>query len=213
MPNKIDLTGNRYGKLVVLSEMLGRNIHGNILWLCQCDCGNTKAIIGGSLKNGSTTSCGCHGLSMLAKNRSTHGNSSRNIRSKEYQAWDAMIQRCTNSKSVHYSDYGGRGIKVCDRWLNDFESFLADMGKKPSDKHSLDRFPNVNGNYEKSNCRWALWHQQCRNKRSNVWIEYNGERKIISDWASLFKIKSHSIRRSMKRGKTFEQLYKYYTNK
>src|SRR5262249_28856887 len=91
-------------------------------------------------------------------------------------------QRCQNPNNPDYSDYGGRGIAVCARWQS-FENFLSDMGPRPSSNHSIDR-KNTNGNYEPDNCRWATLHVQSRNKRNNVWIEHNGKRMVLEDWAA-----------------------------
>jgi len=94
-----------------------------------------------------------------------HGDARRGNASPEYGAWAEMIQRCTNPKQKRYADYGGRGIHVCERWLNGFENFLADMGRRPTSEHSIDRYPNNDGNYEKTNCRWATRLEQAANKR------------------------------------------------
>ncbi len=212
MPNKIDLIGVRFGKLIVYSESINRNSAGGVVWLCKCDCGNTKEIASASLRSGATTSCGCYGNEMLAKYRTRHGQCPRSGRIPEYQIWDAMIQRCTNPNQSQYQDYGGRGIKVCERWLQ-FENFFSDMGLRPSGEHSIDRFPDNDGNYEPSNCRWGTQEQQSRNRRSNVWIEHVGRRMILEDWAKELQTYSSQIRKSMKRGKTFEEIYRFYKNK
>ena len=211
MPNKIDLTGRRFGKLIVISETTNRSGSGNLLWLCKCDCGCTKAVISASLRSGATTSCGCYGNEMLAKYRTKHGKCPRSGRIPEYQIWDAMIQRCTNPNQSQYHDYGGRGIKVCERWMR-FEVFLEDMGYRPSKNHTLDRIDN-DGDYEFANCKWRTRDKQSRNRRSNVWIEYNGKKMILEDWANELGIYSSQIRKSMQRGKTFDMIYAFYKNK
>lgn len=101
----------------------------------------------------------------------------------EYLIWAHMKTRCYNKNYKLYHCYGGRGIIVCDRWLNSFENFISDMGKRPTSKHSLDRFPNQNGIYEPENCRWATPKEQQGNRRNNKWIEHNGKRMIQADWA------------------------------
>lgn len=128
-------------------------------WLCRCECGTEKLVKGQSLKNGDTTSCGCHGKDWCRK----HGMEGTSI----YNLWVAMRHRCQNPKFAGYSNYGGRGIKVCDRWQV-FAAFYADMGDKPAGK-TLDR-KDVNGNYEPTNCRWATATEQAHNKRNTIMV-------------------------------------------
>ncbi len=176
--NKIDLIGKRFGRLLVIKQSdVVKNSQAR--WICQCDCGNIKTIVGSSLRRGVSNSCGCAHKEMLSKKFSKH----HQCFTPEYSAWQNMRSRCYNIKNTKYSDYGGRGIGVCDRWKNSFEKFFNDMGNKPSDIHSLDRYPDNDGNYEPNNCRWGTYEQQARNKRNNVWIEQGGIKMIVNDWA------------------------------
>jgi hypothetical protein len=111
----------------------------------------------------------------------------------EWQAWNHMIQRCTNPKDKHYHDYGGRGITVCDRWLYSFDNFLLDMGDRPSSEHSLDRFPDHNGNYEPGNCRWGTRVQQAQGRRTVIWIKYDGERRCVAEWSRVTGIPRQTL--------------------
>jgi hypothetical protein len=111
----------------------------------------------------------------------------------EYNVWGVMKNRCLSKKNKNYKHYGGRGIKICKRWLK-FENFISDMGRRPSSKHSIDRFPNKDGDYEPSNCRWATVNQQLRNHRRNVWIEHNGIKMIRADWAAKLGISSSTLK-------------------
>lgn len=152
-----DHTGERFGRLVVLGRA-GTSPDKQKTWLCQCDCGNTSIVRGGHLRTGSTSSCGC----LVTK----HGM----YRSREYATWRSMVQRCTNPKDTNYPHYGARGISVCNRWRESFEAFLADVGARPAGM-SLDRFPDMNGNYEPGNVRWATAAEQAHNRRRSPTAE------------------------------------------
>lgn len=192
----VDLSGKRFGRLVVI------NYNGKYKWLCLCDCTNYSLGSSSSLNSGDKKSCGCLQKELLSDRSIKH-----NMRhTTEYEIWAGMKKRCYNPKCKRYTGYGGRGIKVCDRWLDKargFQNFLEDMGMRPEGK-SLDRFPNNDGDYSKENCRWATNEEQARNKRTNVWIEYEGLNMILNDWAIKFNKSSKEISRYMKTGHPFE---------
>jgi CENP-B N-terminal DNA-binding domain len=165
--NKIKHTGQRFGRLLVLRASPKRGHNGIMRWICLCDCGCDTVVDGSSLRRGLSKSCGC--LQREAAKRIVHGHSRYRNTTKTYQTWSNMIQRCTNSKHNKYRFYGGRGIKVCRRWLK-FENFLADMGPRPAGK-TIDRYPDNDGDYRPDNCRWATWDEQVRNKR----IDYGAD--------------------------------------
>lgn len=142
-----------------------------------------------------------------------HGQNPRSGETSEYRIWCGLKYRCYNKNCKEYYLYGGRGITICDEWFNSFQRFFDDMGKKPSSKHSLDRYPNQNGNYEPGNCRWATSMEQGRNKRTNVWIEHNGLKMIQKDWAHYFKTTPSILILSIKRKGSFEAVYNYYKNR
>lgn len=171
MPKPVDLAGERFGRLLVLS-FAGRDHKGRRLWKCQCDCGKEKTQTYGSLTVNKVKSCGC----LTREKNTTHGGSN----TKTYNIWHSMVQRCKNPSDRSFKDYGGRGITVCDEWL-DFACFREDMGPRPAGR-SLDRV-DVDGNYCKENCRWATSVQQSNNRRNNRIIEYRGERRTMSEWA------------------------------
>lgn len=159
---KLDLTGLRFGKWVVLRRD-GR-IGPHIGWLCRCDCGSPeKRVNGQSLRKGVSSSCGCEQRRIASLTNYKHGHAVRGKSSRTHGIWTGMLNRCRSPGNSAWKDYGGRGIKVCDRW-NDFINFLEDMGEAPTGM-SLDRFPDKNGNYEPGNCRWATSKQQAANRR------------------------------------------------
>lgn len=166
MPAATNLTGQRFGRLVALRQtrLRERTAHE-----CICDCGNTIVVRSHSLIEGNTSSCGCLVRDLISKRTRKH----LDTKSVEHITWRRMKVRCQNPKDKSFANYGGRGIKVCDRWLNDYSAFLADMGRRPSPRHSLDR-KDVNGDYEPSNCRWATMLEQNNNRRSNRLVEFNG---------------------------------------
>lgn len=157
MTKPVDITNQRFGRLVAIRHV-GNDVRSKRIWLCQCDCKNEKHIRAGDLRSGKTKSCGCLQIEN-GSFRSTHGQTG----TPEYLAWAGMLTRCNNPKSSNFEYYGGRGIKVCERWLQ-YENFFADMGQKPTPTHTLDRI-NVDGNYEPANCRWATKKEQAKNKR------------------------------------------------
>src|SRR3990167_7073362 len=148
----VNLSGMRFGRLVVVSEA-GRDRHMNRLWKCRCDCGGASTVPRGSLLRGNTKSCGCLQPERAREANTNHGGTLWRHRSPEYIAWTNMVRRCTKPRNPKYQSYGGRGIAVCERWLEGFENFLADMGIRPSPNLTLERRDNDRG-YEPGNCLW-----------------------------------------------------------
>lgn len=181
----IDLTDRRFNKLVVIQRS-GSDSKGNLLWLCKCDCGKEIVARGDHLRKGVSGSCGC--------NRVTHGKTG----SPEHFAWMAMIARCGNPNHAEYHHYGGRGIRVCERWEN-FENFWADMGERPSPEHSLDRIDNNKG-YSPENCRWSTLSTQSNNRRTNHMIAVGGQLMTVGQAASMLGLPWTTTLRRWKRG-------------
>jgi len=182
MSKFIDLAGQKFSKLTVIKKM-EKDKYGVYFWLCQCECGNVKKIRGSHLKSGYTKSCGCLQKEIVTKIAKTYG-MAYNL---EYKSWANMKQRCLNKHNSKYKDWGGRGIKVCKRWLK-FENFYKDMGDKPFKSYSIDRIDNSKG-YFKENCRWATKKEQARNKRNNKMITYKGETFCLKEWSEKLNIK------------------------
>jgi hypothetical protein len=183
MGNFIDITGKRFGRLVVLNCAGSKN--KKIIWHCKCDCGNEIDVIGNSLQSGNTMSCGCLHKEIAAETaRKTHTKHGM-IKTRLYTIWVDIKQRCRNKKQPEYRIYGGRGIDVCNEWYNSFETFRDwALNNGYQESLTIDRINN-NGNYEPSNCRWATVKQQAENRRTNVFIEYNGERKTKAEWSRI----------------------------
>ncbi len=206
MSKRHDHTGKRFGKLVALAAMPVR-MRGQIAWLCICDCGKEHVVPSYHLAKGQTTSCGCHGRAILGKNSVTHGDS----KSPEYITWTCLRGRCLNPRNKKYPSYGGRGIKVCERW-NRFENFLADMGRRPSPQHSIDRKDN-DGDYSPENCRWATLETQANNKRVNRSITIGSETLNASQWERRMGFKPDIIHSRLTRGWTPERAVTTPTSK
>lgn len=159
MGKLIDLTGQTFGRLTVI-ERSGTGNTGQAQWKCLCECGKETIVLGDNLRRGKQVSCGCYHSEIMFKHGATVGEK----KTQEYVIWCEMKRRCTDNNAEYYKDYGGRGIKVCERWTNSFENFFEDMGKRPSKRHSIDRIYN-DGDYEPGNCRWATQSQQSINSR------------------------------------------------
>lgn len=194
-----NLLGIRFGRLVVLSYA-GFNNHKKSAWNCICDCGTERTVDALSLLSSNTKSCGClkitHGLTRGCKGKMP----------PEYNAWKGARRRCTDSEDVQFHNYGGRGIKMCQRWMESYANFLSDMGPKPDPSYTIER-KNSNGDYEPSNCKWATTSEQARNRSTNVRISCGGMTKCIADWEIFFSLKKHALR-----GKTKERVEELVIN-
>lgn len=194
-----ELIGQRFGRLVCIEQ---RGKIGRVrAFLFRCDCGTEKQLAAGSVRSGGTKSCGClhaDNNRTLKRYKGAHGECHK---TPEHRSWQAMLARCTNSSHVAYSNYGGRGIKVCQQWQGKggYAQFLADMGRRPSLAHTLDRI-NGDGDYEPQNCRWADKATQLKNRRVARLIEVDGEMVNVSVAAERAGISRALLRYRLNKG-------------
>ncbi len=215
----IDIAGQRFGRTVVIKKMLPRpSKSGGSDWLCRCDCGKEHVAIGSNLRKGDTTSCGCFAREWscyMGANRAfidirsnlitKHGNKRRSGATVEYKTWLAMKQRCHNHNFKDFPNWGGRGIAVCDRWRHSFQNFLADMGKRPDGKYSIDRI-DPNQDYKPDNCRWATLHEQgSEHRRDLIPVSVNGiSFHSIASACKHFDVPYTRVYSRLKNGRTLE---------
>ena len=173
----LQMIGKKYGRITVLEVLPYKKLIG------RCDCGTERVFSRLSIVIGHTLSCGCLNAERM-KSRIVHSMCG----TEEYKTWVRIKGRCTNLNDPSYHLYGGRGIRVCQEWMDSFQAFYDYMGDRPSNKHSIDRYPNNDGNYEPGNVRWATMAEQNRNRRCNRWLEHEGKRMVAADWANQFEI-------------------------
>ena len=192
--------GDVFGRWTLVSKVLRLNNqgHNRSWWNCRCACGSERCVAACHIPNGASKSCGCLSREITSRCNTSHGES-KGSRTPEYRTWQDVRKRVFNKNSKAYPSYGGRGISLCSGWAQSFESFLLDMGRKPSESHSIERIDN-DGNYScghcpecvanewVANCKWATRLEQARNKRSSLIIDYNGESKTLAEWARDFDI-------------------------
>lgn len=201
-----DLTGKTFNRWTVFKR--GRDTKaGRPQWVCECECGKTGLIPASNLRSGSSKSCGCFNRDVHTIHGDYLGRCGKPT--IEHNTWQHIKERCLNVKYEHYKHYGGRGIKVCKKWINSYETFLVDMGRRPFNKTSIERIDN-NGNYEPGNCKWATQKEQTRNTRKNVWLEFNGIRMIKADWLQKLGVTRQAYHYQSNKGLTDEEILKHY---
>lgn len=190
-----DIAGKKFGRLTAVS--VAKTVNGKAYWNCVCDCGHQPVVSGGHLRGGRIRSCGCLKSEVTAARLTTHGGSKTTL----YCVWRGMVERCENPNHIDYARYGGRGIRLCDRWRKSFTEFASDMGERPSPRHQIDRIDNNRG-YEPGNCRWATSRQQTRNTRRNRIVTHDGKSLCVAEWSELVGIAPSIISERLRSGWT-----------
>lgn len=200
----------RFGRLTVVGEgdlYRGPNGKNRRRARCKCDCGNETDVVCVYLRTGKTKSCGCAVVDAVRVRSVKHGHTVGRKPTPEYRAWCEIVKRCEQAARSNFNDYGGRGIGICESWRSSFDQFYLDVGPRPSPKHSIDRINN-NGNYEPGNCKWATSLEQCRNRRSNVWVTIDGETLCLVDAARKYGIQRQTLAWRIRRGWSHEDAAK-----
>lgn len=204
MKEIMDLTGQRFGRLEVLHES-DRTPYGARRWLCECDCGKRKIVFQDCLMKGKSRSCGCLRTEELVARFTKHGCCGSRI----YNIYAKMKRRCYVESEERYEDYGGRGIRVCSEWLGEqgFENFHKwAMKNGYTDNLTIDRI-DVNGNYEPSNCRWATYEEQSKNKRNNIVVTWNGKTQVLKDWCRELSLDYRTIKARFHKGWDIDRMF------
>lgn len=214
MAKKINMIGYQTGKLIVIGEAPSK--YGQSMWLCQCECGNTCEHTGGSLRRNKVKSCGCVYRDKEERRKIAHRSIAKtkhgDCESRLYFVWLDIRRRCDSEYDISYPNYGGRGIKVCDEWNNDYLSFKEWAIANGYDENAkrgectIDRI-DVNGDYTPENCRWITMKEQCKNKRNTVRIIHNGEDKTISEWSEITGISRSVIYARYRYGWSSDEIF------
>ena len=192
------IIGHKYNMLTPL-YVSGRTSYKSLVYRCKCDCGKETDVIATQLTRGIVKSCGC----LKGDGRT---------KTITYSSWANAKKRCFNKSDDHYQDYGGRGIKMCDRWLNSFDNFLLDMGERPSLEYTLDRI-DVNGDYCPENCRWVTNLEQQNNRRNNRYVYYDGEKMSVSSFARRFNIDVFRVFYGLRKGLSLDEIIDKFRDK
>ena len=198
----VDIAGQKFGRLFVLGP-IKQTANSSIVWRCQCDCGNIADVLGGSLRDGKTQSCGCYNRESSRERVYSHGMKGTRI----YRIWNAMKARCKYPSSPSYENYGARGVSVCQQWQDSFEDFhfyVAQLPHFDEDGYSLDRIDN-DGNYEPGNIKWSTRAEQSSNKRNNLLITFNGKTQCVAAWSREVGVPTGTIAYRIRHGWPIER--------
>lgn len=205
-PKNWQLEGQKFGRLTAI-EIAGQNKDGRVIYKCLCECGKYVPILAKLLSNGATRSCGCLKSDITKERNTKAGKAHGQAASPTYSSWRAMLRRCLIPGSPSYEHYGGRGITVCERWM-DIRNFIEDMGIRPGTRYSIDRI-DCNGNYEKSNCRWATKKEQSRNRNCCHKVTLMGRTATVAEWSEISGIPDSTIYQRLAKGMPVEEVFSY----
>ena len=197
--------GEKYGRLTVIDIIPSVDANKGYSWKCRCDCGKETVVSPRKLITGLTKSCGCWKRDRVKTesifDRTTHGGRHERL----YSIWRGMIQRCERKENHDYPNYGGRGIAVCHEWRHDYAAFREwAVSNGYSEELTIER-KNVNGNYCPENCTWIALKAQARNRRTSHWVEYNGERHVVTEWAEIFGVDAGTLHNRLRLGWSMER--------
>ena len=195
MTQPVDVVGKKFGRYLVIAKSNKRTKAMKQMVFCKCDCGIEKEVIVGNLRNGLSKSCGCLKSERTSEPMKKHGLSKNTM----YMRYRQMIKRCYDEASKEYKNYGNRGIKVCERWLESIENYIDDMGNPPFKDASIDRVNNNLG-YSKENCKWATKKEQSENRRTTTMVNINGENLCLSDWSKKLGLNKKAVADRIKAG-------------
>lgn len=190
---KIDLTGQKIGRLLIIECLGTKDKH--VVWRCKCDCGKEVIKTTTYIRRSPCPSCGCYKLEVRRThpNHLIHGQSAKHNTTRIYRIWANMKARCYTPSYTRFENWGGRGISVCDEWKNDFQAFYDwAMSNGYQDNLTIDRIDN-DGDYHPNNCRWVSYKTQTRNSRTNRMITFNGETRCLNEWSEIVGIDRHTI--------------------
>lgn len=190
-PKTLDVAGKRFGRLIAINIF---SKGARTRWLCKCDCGAETIVCLQDLRNGHTQSCGCYQKQRVIETQRLYDPSLRS----EYIIWKHMIYRCTNQQDIGYKYYGAKGIAVCQEWIESFDKFVEDVGRRPNLSYTIDRIDNSLG-YFPGNVRWATRKQQMRNTSRNVFLTHSGKTLCQADWASIIGLDSGGMSRRVRK--------------
>lgn len=201
MSKLIDLTGQKFGRLTVIKRVEKQNKTRSAYWLCQCECGNTTIVSSPNLKNKHAMSCDC----LQQESRLTHSITHGLTKTRIYKIYLGMKKRCYNKNYFQFQYYGGKGIRICDEWLNNFKSFYDwSIANNYNDTLTIDRI-NSNGNYCPENCRWVDKYVQANNKKTNKLITYNNETHTMKEWSKITGLTYSTIQHRLDRNWDIEK--------
>ncbi|WP_392355831.1 hypothetical protein PSR14_31170 (plasmid) [Bacillus sp. A01H] len=206
MSNRIDLTGKKFGRLIVIGSN-GTDKYYKLFWKCKCDCGKNVSVRGDRLKSGNTKSCGCLNAELVKKRAAEKSIMGRVKEERLYRIWQSMKQRCYDKNSCEFERYGKRGITICEEWTSNYYAFKEwAIQNGYSNSLSIDRI-NVNGDYTPENCKWSTPKEQANNRRNSWFLVYKGKKQTLAEWSDELKIPYACLYRRLKSNWPIEKAF------